>query len=95
MFSCTNRTVVVCHHAGFEPNLFYVILGSTVVLAATVFLSLWFYTSQRKVAAVQRVQAQAESEKAALIIGNAEKVADQERELNEYLSHEVCNTCET
>ena len=65
------------------------ILGSSVILVATVFLALWFYSTQRKASAIRRVQAEAEAEKAALIIGNAEKAAAQERELNEYLSHEV------
>ena len=82
---------MVCHDSGYEPEIFYIILGSSVILLATLFLSFWFYSSQRKAAAIQRLQRKAEAEKAALIISNAEATATQERELNEYLSHEVRN----
>ena len=84
------RMAVVCKESGHEPKVFCVILGSSVILLATLFLSLWFCSGQRK-AAVQKLQTEAEAEKAALIIHSAERTAAQERELNECLSHEVRN----
>ena len=67
------------------------ILGSSVILLATLFLSFWFVSSQRKAAAIQKFRAHAEAEKSALILENAEKIAAQERELNAFLAHEVRN----
>lgn len=84
-----NWTIAVCHDSDYQPHNFYVILGGEVFLVAALFLAIWFYTSQRKASTLALIKAEAESEKAALIVENAERVAAQERELNEYLSHEV------
>lgn len=84
-----NWTIAVCHDSGYEPDNFYIILGALVFLVAALFLAIWVYTSQRKASTLAYIKAEAESEKAALIVENAERVAAQERELNEYLSHEV------
>lgn len=86
---CSSRTVAVCHVEGYDPDLLFIILGSAVMLLATLLLSFWFYSSQRKATAIAEFRATAEAEKASLIIENAEKTAAQEREMTELMSHEV------
>eukprot|EP00977_Amphora_coffeiformis_P019423 scaffold7227_cov160-Amphora_coffeaeformis.AAC.2 len=83
--------VVVCHNSGYDPKLLYPILGSAAIMVATCLLALWFYSSQQKAVTIARMTAQAETERAAIIVKSAERAAQQERDLNEYLAHEVRN----
>jgi signal transduction histidine kinase len=62
-----------------------------VILLATLFLSFWYYSSQKKAAAIAALRTKADAEKAALVIENAKTTAAQEREMMELMSHEVRN----
>eukprot|EP00977_Amphora_coffeiformis_P025250 scaffold18870_cov181-Amphora_coffeaeformis.AAC.2 len=83
--------VVVCHHSGYEPEILYLSVGASVIAVASLLLASWFYSSQMKAISTQIMRREAEAEKAALIVKSAEQATAQERELNEYLSHEVRN----
>lgn len=73
----------------YAPELFYVILGSTIILFACVCLAAWFYTQMRR--AVKMNEHMAAAEKAALIVKNAERDLVVERDLNDFIAHEVRN----
>jgi CHASE1-domain containing sensor protein len=75
----------------FEPVLVFVITGGIIIFLATVALAGWVYVNMQRVAKFNRMQAEAEAEKAALILQSAKKAAEAERELNDFIAHEVRN----
>jgi signal transduction histidine kinase/CheY-like chemotaxis protein len=84
--------VVVCALGGsYSPEHLFVILGGVVIFVACICVALWFFTAMRRATKIDQIKNAAESEKAALIVDNAEKAAEAERYLNEYIAHEVRN----
>ena len=67
--------VVVAIDGTFEPDLSFVILGGAVIFAASVFLALWVYTNTRRIARFNAMKAQADAEKATLILKHAKQAA--------------------
>lgn len=83
----TNRLwtiAVVAQDNTYEPNNVFVILGGVIILLASVFLALWVLRMTK----ITKLKAQAESEKAALILDTARRATQTERELNDYIAHE-------
>ena len=66
----------------YEPQLLYVILGGTIIFVACTAIAVWVYASNRRAKRLTDQKALVESEKAALIIENARKAAEAERDLN-------------
>jgi len=79
-------TVVVKAISGtFEPDVLFVVLGGVIFLLASVLLALWVWNNARRIAVYNRLRAQAEQEKAALILDNARQAAKAERDLNDFI----------
>jgi CHASE1-domain containing sensor protein len=75
----------------FEPELVFVITGGIIICLATVALAGWVYVNTQRVAKFNIMQAEAEAEKAALVLQSAERATEAERELNDFIAHEVRN----
>ncbi|CAB9502360.1 sensor kinase/phosphatase LuxQ [Seminavis robusta] len=75
----------------FQDNLVFVILGGTMIFIASILLAIWFYTNMGRMLQMQKMKASMESEKARIILETARQQARAERQLNEYIAHEVRN----
>ena len=75
----------------YTPNVAFVIMGGVLIFLASLCLALWVHTSERRMRKLNQIKAQAESEKAALILDSARQTALAERELNDFIAHEVRN----
>jgi signal transduction histidine kinase/CheY-like chemotaxis protein len=71
----------------FQPELIYVILGGVIIFVACVILALLFYSHLVRVAKMNEIRSEAEAEKSRIAV----KQATLERELNEFIAHEVRN----
>jgi signal transduction histidine kinase len=85
-------TVTVVDESGhYDSNILFVTLGGVIILFASIFLAVWVNNNDRKARKYNAMRAQAESEKAALILQNARQATKTERELNDFIAHEVRN----
>jgi signal transduction histidine kinase len=75
----------------FDPRPVFVILGGIIIFVASVCLAIWVYSNTIRMKNVQEERAKAKAEKAALILESAELAAQRERELNDFIAHEVRN----
>jgi signal transduction histidine kinase/ActR/RegA family two-component response regulator len=82
---------VVPTDGAYTPEILYVTLGSGFILVAFIWLAAWFYTHMRRATQMDELIATAEAENAALIVENAKQAAIVERELNDFIAHEVRN----
>ena len=69
------------------PSLVYIILGGVIIFMTSVMLALWYYTHMSRLAKFSALQTQAEAEKAE----SAQIRALKEREMTEFVAHEVKN----
>jgi signal transduction histidine kinase len=84
--------VVAAEESEFSSStVSFIYLGGAMIFVACVCLACWIYTHYQRLNKINEVQASADHEKARLLIQNARGVAKQERELNDFLSHEVRN----
>jgi len=83
--------VVVALEGSFEGDNTLVIVGAIMILVACVSLALFVFSSMRRVNSMNKIKSQNEAEKAALLIESAKKAAIAERELNDYIAHEIRN----
>jgi signal transduction histidine kinase/CheY-like chemotaxis protein len=83
--------IVVADKGTFKANFGFVILGSTMIFVACACLALWVVTSYHREVRINEMKSAAESEKAALMVDNAHEAAKAERELNDFIAHEVRN----
>jgi signal transduction histidine kinase/CHASE1-domain containing sensor protein len=85
-------TITVVNEEGrYSSNLLFVTLGGCVVLFASIFLALWVRNNDRRTRIFNDMQAVADQEKATLILSNARQATKTERELNDFIAHEVRN----
>jgi signal transduction histidine kinase len=85
-------TVVVLSAQGtYEPKLTFILLGGIITLVGSVCVALWVLTNTWRVSKISQMKAMADQEKAALIVENAKNATRLERELNDWISHEVRN----
>mmetsp|Transcript_6122 Transcript_6122/g.11095 ORF Transcript_6122/g.11095 Transcript_6122/m.11095 type:complete len:862 (+) Transcript_6122:40-2625(+) len=68
-------------------TILFIALGGAIIMLATILLAVWFQTHMTRVAKISELRSQAEEEKAA----SAQRQVIKEREMNEFLSHEVRN----
>jgi signal transduction histidine kinase/CheY-like chemotaxis protein len=80
---------VVPTDSDYAPQRLHVIMGSALMLFACLCLATWFYSHMRRVAKMNKIMAAVETEKAAL--ENAERDVIVERDLNDFIAHEVRN----
>jgi signal transduction histidine kinase/CheY-like chemotaxis protein len=71
----------------FQPELIYVILGGVIIFVSCVILAFLFYSHLVRVAKMNRMRSEAEATKSRIAV----KQAMLERELNEFIAHEVRN----
>jgi signal transduction histidine kinase/CheY-like chemotaxis protein len=71
----------------FQPELVYVILGGVIIFVACVILAFLFYSHLVRVSKMNAMRSEAEAEKSRIAV----KQAMLERELNEFIAHEVRN----
>jgi signal transduction histidine kinase/FixJ family two-component response regulator len=83
--------VVVPTDSTYTQEILFVPLGSAVILAAFVCIAVWFYSHIAKATKMAELIVIAKAETAALIVENAEQAAIVERELNDFIAHEVRN----
>jgi signal transduction histidine kinase/CheY-like chemotaxis protein len=83
--------VVEAESGTFRPVLGFVILGSTMIFVACACLALWMLTSYRRETKINELRSAAEADKAAMMVENAYMAAKAERELNDFIAHEVRN----
>lgn len=87
-----NWTIVVHTMEGdYKPTLVIEIIGGVIIFAASVCLAYWVYANSKRMDAFNRMRSQAEAERAALILENARQATKAERELNDFIAHEVRN----
>lgn len=73
----------------YEPDIVFVVLGGVIIFIASSALACWVHTNTKRMEAFNRVRTEAEAEKAALILENARQATKAERELNDFIAHEV------
>ena len=83
--------LVVAVDGTYEADNKYIILGGAIIMAACVILAVWLATSMRQLRIQANLKQKAETEKAQMIIQNAQRVAQSERDLNDFIAHEVRN----
>jgi signal transduction histidine kinase len=83
--------VVVADGSTFQPDFFFVILGSVLIFLASASLALGICVNHLRSVKINEIRADAKAEKAALMVENACKSARAERELNDFIAHEVRN----
>jgi signal transduction histidine kinase/CHASE1-domain containing sensor protein len=83
--------VVTASGKDFPANLVFVILGAAVILCSCCCLAWWLYSDHRKTLRMQQILSKSEGEKALLMLNSARATARTERELNDFIAHEVRN----
>jgi signal transduction histidine kinase/CheY-like chemotaxis protein len=72
-------------------DITFVIVGGVMIFLASVALALWLYTHSNRMVKLQQLQAEADAERASLILSGARNAARAERELNDFIAHEIRN----
>jgi signal transduction histidine kinase/CheY-like chemotaxis protein len=83
--------VVIADDDTFQPDLFFVILGSVLIFLASASLALGICVNHRRSVKLDEIRDDAKAEKAAMMVESARKSARAERELNDFIAHEVRN----
>ncbi|KAI2498686.1 phosphorelay sensor kinase [Fragilaria crotonensis] len=82
---------IVAREGTYVSDYTFIVLGGVIIFTACVILAVWLMTAMRQQRVQARAQQKAEAEKAALIVEAARKAARNQRELNDFISHEVRN----
>ena len=75
----------------YNPHLVFVILGGSIIFVAGLCLTLWVYANTARIRKFNAMKFESEAEKAKLILDNARQATRAERELNDFIAHEVRN----
>jgi len=87
-----NWTVtIVDEHAADKGRLGYIILVGVVTFLAFVCLAVWVLATDRKNRTYSILKAQAAATRNSMVLESANRAAQMERELNDFLAHEVRN----
>jgi signal transduction histidine kinase len=89
-----NKEWIVAVHSlegTYEPDLLFVILGGCIIFVASGCLAYWVYSNSIRTEQFGKLRAVADREKASLILDNARQATKAERELNDFIAHEVRN----
>lgn len=82
---------ILDEHGQDKYRLVYVVLVGLVVFIAFLCLAIWVLATDRKNRNYSALKAQAAAERNSLVLENANRAAQTERELNDFLAHEVRN----
>ena len=83
--------VVVAVKGTFEPRVSFVIPGGIMILVTCIFLSVWLCKSMRRATKISTMKSKTQAEKALMMVENATKSAKAQRDLNDFIAHEVRN----
>jgi signal transduction histidine kinase len=84
--------ITVVHMEGrWDINMVFIILGGVIIMLAAVALAVYVRNDARKTKRYNELKQQASHEKAALTLKNARQATKTERELNDFIAHEVRN----
>lgn len=83
--------ILVSDSEATDLELGFVVLASSMILLVSCVLTIWLRSAQNRRRSLEQVRSQAEAEKTAVVIQNAKKKAENERELNDFMAHEVRN----
>lgn len=87
-----NWTVIVLSDDdGIDGNLGFVLLTAGMIVLVSCVLMVWLRSVRKRRESLEAIHRQAADEKTALIIQNAKTKAENERELNDFIAHEVRN----
>jgi hypothetical protein len=75
----------------FDPDIFFVLFGGVVIFLASVGLAYWVHANSKRVDTFNRMKQEADTERASLVLESARQAAKAERELNDFIAHEVSN----
>jgi signal transduction histidine kinase/CHASE1-domain containing sensor protein/CheY-like chemotaxis protein len=89
--SSTWAIVVVAVDGSYKPVTVYIILGGVMILLGCVCLAVCVYYMLERQVKLAQIRTQAEADKAAYGVENARRAARNERELNDFIAHEVRN----
>ena len=87
-----NKDWIVVVHViddSFDPDIFFVLFAGVVIFLASVGLAYWVYANSKRVDAFNRMKQEADTERASLVLESARQAAKAERELNDFIAHEV------
>jgi hypothetical protein len=73
----------------FPANYTLPVLGATIILVASVLLAYWIHSNAKRAEATNRMQADADRERAELVLESARQATEAERELNDFIAY-VC-----
>ena len=82
---------VQAQNGDYKANITFVLLGGIITLLACVCIATWVMSNTRRIAKLTEMKAIADAEKTALIVENAKHAANLERDLNDWIAHEVRN----
>lgn len=83
--------VVVASKDEFSSNITFVILSAVMFFVACTCTALWVHTHYRRVAKMTELRSKVETEKHAIVVENARNATRLEREMNDFIAHEVRN----
>lgn len=75
----------------FEPEFVFVIVGGVIIIVASVILSTCFWGRLQRAGKLHAIKQRAAQEKARIIVESARQQALMERNLNDFIAHEVRN----
>jgi hypothetical protein len=82
-----NWTVIVTSVPGtYQADYTFAILGACIIFLASVLLAYWIQRNSQRMDAFNRMRAEADREKAALILENAKQATKAERDLNDFIA---------
>ncbi|KAL7564548.1 hypothetical protein ACA910_013949 [Epithemia clementina (nom. ined.)] len=85
-------TIVVTQDSTRSQSQFwYILSGGGVIFLACVCVAFWIHTNTAKVAKINRLKQKGAQERAQFMVDSANQAARAERELNDYVAHEVRN----
>jgi signal transduction histidine kinase/CheY-like chemotaxis protein len=83
--------VVVDRDGAYDPENGFVILAGTLLFLLCLALAIFVYCTMERMTKLNRLKADAQQEKSMLVVENARHSAQTERELNDFIAHEVRN----
>jgi CHASE domain len=83
------RAIILSDDETFQPNYFYVVIGGSLMFLTTCGLAVWVHLNARSIWNMNKQRSKADAEQARLILENAQQAANAERELNDFIAHEV------
>jgi signal transduction histidine kinase len=82
---------IVAVEGSYKADTLFIILGGAIIGGCCILLAIWLYTTMRRQAHITQIEALSAAEKSDIMVENARKSAKTERELNDFIAHEVRN----